>query len=102
MRPATALPTLGALLLATTALAAESSPAPRSIEIATLTCKEIMAADDQGRAASLAFFHGYLAGKKDSKSIELNTASDITDKVKDFCLSNPSATVLDAFSKSGK
>jgi hypothetical protein len=88
-------------LLATPALS-QDSPAPAKLDATTWTCKELMAGRDHDRAAGIAFFHGYNAGKSGTTVFNVSELGDLSDRVKDFCLSNPSTTVLDAFAKSAQ
>lgn len=91
---------LSVLFLASSAVATD--PAPQPQDVTKVTCKEVMASNDQGRAVSIAFYQGYLLGKQDASSIDVLAASDKADAVLDFCLSNPTSTVLDAFAKASR
>lgn len=73
-----------------------------SVDLQKMTCKQLMAGSDADRDGGVAFFHGYMAGKKNTTVIELDKASALSDLVEDFCLSNPESTVMDAFTKSAK
>jgi len=89
---------LGAVLAATPALAEEG----KTVDIGKLTCKELMSGNDSDREIGMAFYHGFLTGKKNNMVINLHEMSAKTDRVKDYCLSNPTGTVMDAFAKSAK
>lgn len=95
-----ALLVLSLVLAVTPALAEEGAPEERTVDIAKFTCKELMGGDDTDREVGMAFFHGFLAGKRDSRTINLQDMGAMTDRVKDYCLSNPTSTVMDAFAKS--
>ena len=82
--------------------AEEGKSGENTIHIGKMTCKELMGGNDTDREVGIAFYHGYLAGKKGSQTIDLPTASALSDRVKDYCLSNPTSTVMDAFTKSVK
>ena len=71
-------------------------------DIGKLTRKELMGGTDIEREVGIAFFHGYMAGKKNRQAIDLPVASALSVKVRDFCLSNPTNTVMDAFKNLGK
>ncbi len=91
---------LAGLLVAAHAWAEEAGPAgQQTVTIAKLTCKEMMAGDDMDRAATLAYFHGYRAGKKGGEVVDIAEMSAYSDRVSDYCLSNPTSTVMDAFAK---
>jgi len=93
---------LGMFLVVFQAWGAESTFPGQKIDISKMTCKELMSGNDTDREVGIAYFHGFLAGKKNSHVVDVKTTSELTDKVKDYCLSNPASTVMDAFTKSGK
>ncbi|WP_163337610.1 HdeA/HdeB family chaperone [Desulfopila sp. IMCC35008] len=72
------------------------------IDISELTCKELMRGNNNDREIGLAFYHGFLAGKKNDHTVDLHAAFLLTDRVKDYCISNPTATIMEAFTKSLK
>lgn len=80
----------------------DAPPASAPADVTKVTCKEVMAGNDQGRAVSIAFYQGYLLAGKGESSIDVESASAKADAVLDYCLSNPTSTVLDAFSKAPK
>jgi len=90
------------LLVAFTAWGSESKMEGQTIDISKMSCKDMMSGNDTDRAVVAAFFQGYLAGKKNNVVVNVDAASDLSDKVRDYCLSNPKSTVMDAFAKSGK
>jgi hypothetical protein len=93
---------LGMLLAAFQAWGAEPTTADKKIDISKMTCKELMGGDDTDREVGTAFFHGFMAGKKDNTIVDVKKTSALSDKVKDYCLSNPTSTVMEAFKKSSK
>jgi len=91
------------IALFTIATAAVAEEAIRThADITTLTCKDIMSADDRGRELSMAYMHGYLNGKSGNTKLELDKNAGITDKVRDHCLDNPTAKFVDTFVTLGK
>lgn len=92
---------LGAIIMVLPAWAGAST-VEEKVDINKLTCKELMKGNDSDRQIGFSFYHGFLAGKKNSQEIDLNTAYQLTDSVKDYCLSNPTATVMEAFNKFAK
>jgi hypothetical protein len=93
---------IGVALAAVPAWSEEGKLSENAIDIGKLTCKELMSGSDIDREVGIAFFHGYMAGKKNQETIDLPAASARSDKVKDFCLSNPTSTVMDGFLKPDK
>ncbi|WP_167495689.1 HdeA/HdeB family chaperone [Desulfosediminicola ganghwensis] len=69
------------------------------LDLETLTCKELMAGDDTERAAGFGLYQGILAGEKGQLKLDVDKAYQLTEDVKDYCLSNATSTVLDAFRK---
>ncbi len=82
--------------------AEEGKPGENTINIGKMTCKELMSGNDTDREVGIAFFHGYLAGKKGNEIVDLPSTSALSDRVRDYCLSNPTSTVMDAFTKSAR
>jgi hypothetical protein len=93
---------LGVSLLALPAWGQEAKPAEQKLDIGKMTCKELMAGNDTDREVGLAYFHGFVAGTKNQQNLDINATAAQTDRVKDYCLSNPTSTVLDAFAKTVK
>ena len=93
---------LGVSLFAANAWGGEAQSSPVSVDIAKFSCKELMAGNDHDRQSGIAFFHGYLAAKNNLATVDVSKASAQTDQVRDYCLSNPKSTVMDAFAKTGK
>ncbi|MCG3202228.1 MAG: hypothetical protein NFCOHLIN_02108 [Gammaproteobacteria bacterium] len=87
-----------AAALATAASAAVAEEPIQSItDITAVTCKDVMSSDDRGRELSMAYMHGYLNGKAGNTALELNKNAAITDKVRDYCLDNPTARFVETF-----
>ena len=93
---------IGIALAALPGWAEEERSVDKVVDINTLACKEVIGGSDRDREIALGFYHGYMAGKKKSNTINLIAMSDISDKVKDYCLSNPNHTIMEAFIKFSK
>ncbi len=90
---------MGVVLAAVPVGAEEGKPTANTIDIGKMTCKQLMSGNDVDREVGIAFFHGYMAGQKNRQIIDLPAASALSDKVRDYCLSNPTSTVMEAFKK---
>ena len=99
---AIAIPACMLVLLAGAMSGGEAASSAVTVDIATMTCKELMAGNDNDREAGISFYHGYLAGKENSQTLDVNAAAAQSDRVTDYCLANPTSTVMDAFLKTGK
>jgi hypothetical protein len=73
-----------------------------SLDITTYTCKELMAGNDDDREAGIAYVHGYMAGKNGIDMINVGAIGAHTDRMREFCLSNPTKGVIDAYQQSIK
>jgi hypothetical protein len=71
-------------------------------DLSTVTCKEIMGADDRERELSMAYMHGYINGKANRTTLDLDKNAAITDKVREYCLSNPTAKFSKTFENLSK
>jgi hypothetical protein len=92
---------VGFFLFALPAWAAQDST-ENVLDTSKITCKQLMRGDDAERDVGIAYFHGFMAGKQNIMKLDLTAASALSDKVKDFCLSNPTSTVMDVFTQSSK
>jgi hypothetical protein len=81
---------------------AESMKNPMKIDMSKTTCKDLMSGRDLDREVGIAYYHGFLAGEKNNRMLDVTAAATLTDKVRDYCLSNPTSTVMDAFTKNSK
>lgn len=100
-KTAALLVVLGVALVAFDAWGA-SAKSGGQVDVTKLTCKEVMAGSDMDRAINAGFYLGFLAAKKNSTVVDLDAASAHTNRVMDYCLSNPTSAVLDAFTKTDK
>ncbi len=89
------------LLAAAPALSETDKSESGAIQIDTVTCKDLMGGNDIERNVGVAFYQGYIAGRKGEKAIEPAAASELSDQVRDYCLSNPTSTLMEAFMKCG-
>jgi acid stress chaperone HdeB len=92
----------GILLCLLPANAQQGSLPSLTIDVTTLTCKELMAGNDDDREAGISYVHGYMAGKSGIAVINLGAIGAHTDRFRDVCLSNPTLSVIDAYTKSAK
>ena len=93
---------LGVSIAALPVWGQEAKLAPQKVDMSKITCKEFMAGNDNDREVNMAFMHGFFAGKKGNPVVDINAVTVQTEKVRDYCLSNPTSTVMDAFAKIAK
>ena len=64
-----------------------------------LFCKDIMRLSGSDRDIAMAALHGFMLGKKGTTTYNPEQLAEATDQFIEYCLDNPTAKVLDAFSK---
>ncbi len=85
-------------LLTVTALAAPSFAADRvGTDVTKTTCADLASDSEEGRAFSLMFYYGYMAGASKVAVIDDQKVVGHLAKVRDYCNANPRATVVSAF-----
>jgi len=72
---------------------------PRVIQIDKVTCAELLAEHGDVRDRLLIYLNGYLDGRRQQRTWDEAVVGQRIERALDRCKSNPSATVLDTFSK---
>jgi hypothetical protein len=67
------------------------------VDLAALTCKDLMRLTDRDREATISFLHGYMAGKKNSLDVNIKALEGATEKVVDQCLDHPRDKAAEVF-----
>ena len=76
-----------------------ASAADNTKSVTDLDCKSVMRLDGEDRTATIAFLHGYIAGQKGQKVIDITKLSEATDKLIDDCLDHPTDKALTVLMK---
>jgi hypothetical protein len=82
--------------LCTPAMAQEATR-PATVDLATFDCRTLLAMNGDYRDNAVLFLHGYVSGQKKQTVIELAPIAAATDKIIDYCITNPSANAIAAF-----
>ena len=87
------------LILATlcTPAIAQKPPKPTTVDLSTFDCRTLLAMSGDYRDNAVLFLHGYVSGQKKQTVIELAPMATATDKIIEYCISNPGANALGAF-----
>jgi HdeA/HdeB family len=92
--------TLATLTLASALLAAAPAtaapPAPSTIDIAKVTCSDLIKANELDRAAVVMFYWGYAAAKAGVTTFKTGVLQAATQHLMSACAKNPSETMFDA------
>ena len=83
-----------AVLAATTAWAQDEGG---QINLETLDCRTMLKMENEARDFTLIFFHGFMSGKKSEMMFDGPALTEVTEKVLDHCIDNPSDTLLTTF-----
>jgi hypothetical protein len=87
---------IAASIICTPAVAQEAAK-PTTVDLATFDCRTLLSMNGEYRDNAVLFLHGYVSGQKKQTVIELAPIATSTDKIIDYCISNPSANALAAF-----
>ena len=68
-----------------------------NIDAATLACRSLLKLDDSGREATIAYYQGFISGKKNELMVDVPRLSDVSEKVMDHCIDNPNDSLLTVF-----
>ena len=91
------LPISLALTIFCTPAMAQEAPRPTTVDLSTFDCRTLLSMSGDYRDNAVLFLHGYVSGQKKQTVIELAPIATATDKVIDYCITNPSANALAAF-----
>jgi hypothetical protein len=72
-----------------------TAPASR-IDIAKVTCSDLIKAEPLDRAAVVMFYWGYAAAKAGASSFQTNLLETATQHVMSICVKKPSETMMEA------
>jgi HdeA/HdeB family len=98
MKPTTIAAALAAACLISTgvAVAQEGDPV---LEMDSVECRTMLKMDSDEQDFTLIYFHGYISGTKGQTLFDGPALREATDKIMDYCIDNPSASVMEAFEK---
>ena len=72
---------------------------PRTLQIDTFTCAELLALPREGQDRVLIYFDGYVGGTQRKTTWDERVEGEVVDRAVDHCKVDPSATVLSAFTR---
>ena len=94
---------LAALAFSLTAHAALADNAPqveaRNAGLDQLDCRTLLRISGDDRSYTLLYLHGFVSGKTGQLRLDVQTMSEVTDRVIDHCIDNPSDKLLPVFEK---
>ena len=69
------------------------------IKLESLDCRHLLKLNTEDKEATMAFFHGFISGKKNELMVDVDKLSDISDKVVDRCIGRPNDSLLSLFER---
>ncbi len=90
---------IGALALSAASLNALAQDEDPVIDMNTVDCRTMLKMDGEEQSFTLIYFHGYISGTKGETLFDGPVLREATDAIMDYCIDNPSATVMESFEK---
>ena len=78
---------------------AQPEGAPGHWDIFRVTCRDLLNASNDDRAAAAMFYYGYLSAKTGTHVINVNAIDGNIEKVMEVCKDSPNITVVHAFDR---
>ncbi|MDJ0650575.1 MAG: HdeA/HdeB family chaperone [Xenococcaceae cyanobacterium MO_188.B19] len=69
------------------------------INAATISCRKLLKLEDSDKEATIAYFHGFISGKKNELMVDVDKLGDISEKVVDRCIDRPNDSLLSVFER---
>ncbi len=95
--------TISLMTLLLTLLGLGISPKPvraeKMLDIATITCKDLLLMEGDQRDSTLVFFHGVMLGRSQTTMLDSEKISNQTDKVLEMCIAEPDSKLMSVFEK---
>lgn len=84
-------------ILAAAPVQAQDKDVEGKIDLEALDCRTMLKMENEARDFTLIFFHGFMSGKKSEMIFDGPALTEVTEKVLDHCIDNPSDTLLATF-----
>lgn len=70
---------------------------PSKTNIQEITCRTLLKMDGDEEEFTLIFFHGFMSGRNNQLIVDAPDLTKTTDRILDYCINNPNASLLKAF-----
>ena len=70
---------------------------PSTIDAGTLACRYLLKLNDSDREATMAYYQGFMSGKKNDLIVDVARLGNISDRVIDHCIDNPNDSLITVF-----
>ncbi len=68
-----------------------------TIDAGTLACRYVLKLNDSDREATMAYYQGFMSGKKNELIVDVARLGNISDRVLDHCIDNPNDSLITVF-----
>ena len=68
-----------------------------TIDAGTLACRFLLKLEDSDRQATMAYYQGFMSGKKNESIVDVARLGSVSDLVLDHCIDNPNDSLLTVF-----
>ncbi len=68
-----------------------------TLDAGTLACRYMLKLNDNDREATMAYYQGFMSGKKNELLVDVERLGDISERVLDHCIDNPNDSLLTVF-----
>lgn len=75
---------------------------PKSTDLSTFLCKDVMRLSGEDRAIAIALLHGFVLGKKGTTTYVSDSLGKVSDDFTEYCLDNPASKAIESFTKIAK
>ncbi len=90
---------IAALLAATTVVPFTASVRAEVINMAAITCKELLEGKEDDIGTILMWLHGYYAGRSNTTTLDTDGLTKDSEKIGKYCAENPTITVMQAIER---
>ncbi|WP_178134140.1 HdeA/HdeB family chaperone [Vineibacter terrae] len=82
-------------------LATAAAPGVRAevINMATITCKELLDGKEEDIGTILMWLHGFYAGRANTTTLDTDALTTDSEKIGQYCAQNPTVTVMQAIER---
>jgi hypothetical protein len=77
-------------------------PTTETVDMASVSCRDLMIEDDLGKSAILGYLLGYASGLSSDTVLVATTVETVAEGLVNYCLDNPTENLIKAFDKLSK
>lgn len=70
---------------------------PEIVEIETISCRDLLKMEGEEEEFTIVFLHGFMSGKTNDTTFNIDPLATATDRIMDHCIDNPEDSLLTVF-----